>query len=228
MKYSSILVLVAAAGSPALAQVGYEPERSPFRDLRYSQSLTVLAGYLHAPVDPAGVAPQSAPLLGLRYEVRLGGPAQFMARVATAFSEREPLDPTLIGDERRRGAESWPLYIADVGIALNLTGQKSWRGLVPIVQGGIGAASDLRGSPDAGGYKFGTTFALSAGAGVGWVRDRFQLRLDASDYLYQIRYPDSYYVQPPGGSPLLPRTQPTSFWRHNLALTFGASYALFR
>ena len=227
MKTFIALVLLIAA-TPALAQVGYEPERSPFRDVRHSQSLTLFAGYFAARTDPAGVAPQSAPMLGLRYEVRLGGPAQLLARAGTAFSERRVVDPTLIGDARELGRESWPVYLADVGIALSLTGQKSWHNLVPMVQGSIGVASDLRGSADVGGYKFGTTFALTLGGGVRWVRERLEFRADLTDYLYQIRYPDSYYVQPPGGSPLLPSTQSTNLWTHNVALTLGASYALFR
>jgi 2,3-bisphosphoglycerate-independent phosphoglycerate mutase len=48
----------------------------------YRQELTGFTGYYAAAEDPVGVAPRSGPMLGVRYEIRLGGPAQFYARAA--------------------------------------------------------------------------------------------------------------------------------------------------
>ena len=50
---------------PVAAQVGHEPASSPYTDLEYKQEFTALFGYSRAQKDPAGVAPQSAPLVGL-------------------------------------------------------------------------------------------------------------------------------------------------------------------
>lgn len=227
MRALAALLMAALVPAVAPAQVGHTPEDSPFRDVPESQTLTPFAGWLNAGEDPAGVAPQAAPLIGVRYDVLLGGPASFAVRVAGAFSERTVLDPSKTGDARVVGTESNPLYLADVGIGVQLTGQKSWHRLIPTLHGGLGVATDFNGA-DVGRYKFGTTFAISLGAGIRYVHDRLQLRADFSDYLYQIKYPDTYYVQPPGGSPVLSRTQSTSLWTHNIALTLGATYSLFR
>ena len=221
--------MVLAGAAPAAAQVGYPPDRSPYRDLEFRQEATVFGGWYAAQKDPAGVAPTSGPMLGVRYDVRIGGPAQFTARLATVRSERTIIDPDSTPARRVVGKESWPLYAGDVNITLNLTGQKSWRNLVPVVNGGIGIVSDFKGGTDVGGFKFGTSFAFSFGGGVRWVRGgNFQLRGDFNDYLYQVQYPTSYFNTSTDTDRPLPANHATSVWRHNLALTIGASYQFFR
>jgi hypothetical protein len=217
---------MALASAPAAAQIGYPPTESPYRDLEFRQEATFFAGWFAAQKDPAGVAPRSAPIAGVRYDVRIGGPAQFTGRLATAFSERTIVDPTQPAATRVVGVESWPLYIADANITVNLTGQKSWRHLVPVLNAGIGIASDLKGGTDIGEYKFGTSFAFNFGGGVRWVPGgNFQVRADFADYVYQIQYPSTYYDEE---TPVLDDDQAASVWRHNLALTLGASYQFFR
>jgi len=218
---------VATTSAVAQAQVGYPPAESPFRDLVYRQEATVVAGYYAAGKDPVGVAPQGGPLLGVRYEVRIGGPAQLAVRLGRVFSERRILDPTKPEDERITDTKSWPLYLADLAITFNLTGQKSFRGFVPVATIGGGIASDFRGGEDVGGYRFGTPFALSFGAGVRWVSGgRSQLRLDVVDYMYQVRYPNSYFT--PSGTLPPVRSGAQNVWTHNAAITLGGSYQFFR
>lgn len=222
-----VVLAVATTSAVAQAQVGYPPAESPFRDVFYRQEATVVAGYYAAGRDPVGVAPQGGPMVGARYEVRVGGPAQFAVRVARVFSERRILDPAKPEDERIIGTESWPLYLADLGITFNLTGQKSFRGFVPVATVGGGIASDFKGSEDIGGYRFGTAFALSYGAGIRWVSGgRYQVRLDVLDYLYQVRYPNSYFT--PSGTLPPVRSGSQSAWTHNAAITLGGSYQFFR
>lgn len=222
---AAAVLLARAAG----AQVGYPPERSPYRDVEFRQELTLLTGYYSASTDPAEVAPRSGPLLGLRYDVRVGGPASLTVRAARVFSERNVINPALAGDARALGVESWPLYLSDVGITLALTGQKSLYRLVPVLTAGAGVASDFR-KADVGGFRIGTAFALNLGAGVRWVPGGpFQLRADVTDYLYQISYPGTYFSAPVGGGePVLGGSQGRSVWKHNAAITVGASYLFFR
>ena len=227
----SIFTAVAAAAllaSSAGAQVGYPPQRSPFHDVETRQELTLFTGYYAASADPAKVAPQSAPMLGLRYDVRIGGPASLTARASGVFSQRDIVNPALpVGAGRAVGTESWPLYLADLGITLALTGQKSYHHLVPVLSFGGGIASDFQ-SEDVGGFHVGTTFALNFGGGVRWVPGgSFQMRADVTDHLYQISYPESYFVSAVG-TPVLGPAQPRSVWKHNAALTLGASYLFFR
>jgi hypothetical protein len=220
---------LAAAAAPAAAQVGFTPEKSPYRDLDYRQELTAYTGWFAASKDQAGVAPQSGPLVGARYEVRIGGPAQLMTRFARVFSERNVIDPTKPAATRSLGTESVPVYLADLGIALNLTGQKSVRGFVPVLTGGFGIASDFSSKADVGGYDFGTSFAFSYGAGIRYAPGgRFQLRVDVNDYVYQIKYPSSYFVPATDQTVVLGSKVAKSQYRHNAALTVGASYLFFR
>jgi hypothetical protein len=227
------LALVAAR--PALGQVGYNPPESPFKDLEYRQELTALGGYFSPSSDLAGVAPQGGPLVGVRYEVRIGGPAQLMVRAMRVSSERRLIDASVASPARESGTRSEGLYLADLGISVNLTGQKTWHGIIPVIHVGGGIASDFEDKADVQsdttqrGYKFGTPFALSFGGGVRWAPGgRFQLRADVGDFLYQVKYPTSFFTAPAGVTPVLANDVKQNQWKHNLALTLGASYLFFR
>jgi hypothetical protein len=217
----------ALLASSASAQVGHTPEDSPYRDLEFRQEMTLFSGYYSPSKDPAGVAPQSGPLVGLRYDVRVGGPAYLTARVARVFSQRTMVDPTKLPGARTLGTEPWPLYLTDVGISLNLTGQKSLHRIVPVLNGGLGIATDMR-NADKGGYKVGTQFALTFGGGVKWVPgSRLQLRADVADHLFQVSYPTSYST-PPAANTAPVVSGPDNVWKHNATFTVGASYLFFR
>lgn len=221
---ATVVVLVFGIALPAAAQIGHMPAESPYRDLPYRQHFILFGGYHAAASDAAGVAPQGGPITGLRYGIRVGGPAYFMARLANVFTERTVIDPDLPAGQREIETRGTSLLLADIGVAMNLTGQKSWNGLAPVLQGGVGVAANFDGA-DEGGYEFGTPFAITFGGGVRWTRGgRVEVRADVTDYLYQIRYPDSYYTAPAGQDPVLPTEQPQNSWKHNLALTLGVSY----
>jgi len=212
----------------APAQVGFPPERSPFRDLEYRHELTLFGGMFNAAKDPAGVAPQGGPMGGLRYELRVGGPAHLMVRAAYVNSEREALDPTQPEATRSLGTHSAPLYLLDAGVSVNLTGQKSYRRLVPTINAGIGVVSggpDVENDP----YRFGTPFAITYGAGLRYVPGgRFAVRLGLDAYMYRLQYPTTYFATASDGTTVLDAGQSTNFWKNNVALSIGASYLFFR
>jgi hypothetical protein len=209
--------------------VGYPPQNSPYRDLEYHSELTAFGGYFSPASEPAGVAPRGGPMGGIRYEVNVGGPVQLVARFARASSERNVIDPTKPEATRSLGSVPWPVYLADVGFSLNLTGQRSWHGVVPVTFLGAGVASDGGKKIEADPYRLGTTFAISYAAGLRFVPGgRFQIRADAGTYMYQIKYPAGYYIKPTEGTQVLPDSQAKSFWKRNQAYTLGISYLLFR
>lgn len=217
--------LLVAAGV-ADGQVGYPPARSPYVDLEYSQELTLIGGQFHAHRDPVNVGPQSGAIVGAHYEWRAGGPAHLVAEVARISSERRLINPfkTEAGG-RDLGTTSRPLYSADVGLGLSLTGGKSWHRLVPEVGAGVGLVSDFRAKADSGGFKFGTRFALNWGGGIRVVPGgRWQIRGDIKNRLYTLAYPQPYYVAPTGGTAVVPTTQSKSFWLNNPTFTLGLSY----
>ena len=231
MKRVWIAIALALTGAPAAAQVdvGYPPPSSPFRDLEFRHELTLFGGYYLSAKDPAGSAPRSAPMEGLRYELTVGGPAQLVFKIARVNSDRHVINPLEPRATRDLGVESWPIYLTDLGFSLNLTGQRSWHGVVPVVSGGIGLASDLDKQNANDPFNLGTTFAFSFGAGLRIVPGgRFQLRADAGTWMYQYKYPATYYATTSDNTSVLDAKQAKNFWKKNLGLTLGASYLLFR
>jgi hypothetical protein len=217
-----------AAAAPAMAQVGYPPETSPYADLEYKQEITALGGYVRARHDPAGVAPTSAAMVGVRYELNLTGPLALSSDLLRTFSERTVLDPFAPRATRNKGTESAAVYAADLALALNLTGRKSWHRLVPQIRAGIGLVSSAA-KDDSAGFSFGTPFAFTYGGGLKLVSGgRWQLRADVTDRVFKLSYPPSYYRPAADLTAILLDQTPTSFYTHHTALTVGVSYLFAR
>ena len=208
----------------ARAQVGHEPRRSPYRDLEHRQELTFFGGQFGAAKEPANVAPKSGPMFGVAYEFRMSGPAYFTARIAGVLSERNVTDPTKLLAERMLGTQRVNMMLVDAGFALNLTGYKSWHGLVPALGVGAGIGSGFDKS-DVGGFKFGTPFVLSVRPALKFApRGRWQGRIDGSNYLYRIRYPESYFTKSTADPTVLVPGSSRNLWRRNLGVTVGVTY----
>ncbi len=219
-----LVTAAAALRSPAAAQVGYPPARSPYLDLEHAQEFTLIAGQYHAHRDPAAVGPQSGLLTGVHYEWRAGGPAHLTGEFSRISSDRNLIDPAKADPARQLGTASRPLYSFDAGLGLSLTGSKSWHHIVPELAGGVGIVSDFRSQADSGGFKFGTRFAFTWGGGVRYVPGgRWQIRGDIKSRMYQLAYPQTYYLEPTGGTPVVSSTQAKSFWLNNPAFTLGIS-----
>jgi hypothetical protein len=246
-------IAVASLARGLSAQVGHPPQNSPYRDLALTMETTVYGGYYRAKADPARVAPESGPLVGVLYQWRMSGPANLTVDLARVDSERRVLDPERLGSCLRRalppsvparvrdvltrpsseckslGAHRWPLYMADAGLSLSTTGARSWLNIVPDVRLGVGLVSDFHTKPDVGEFAFGTRFAFNWGAGIRFVPgDRFQLRVDLLNRLYSVRYPATYYAAADDGTRILGVTQSRSAWLNNPALTIGMSYLFAR
>ena len=203
-------------------QVGFPPAQSPYRDLEYKQELTPYGGWANAGTDAARVLPQSASLFGLRYQIHLAGPVAFDADVSRMGASRNVVDPTQIASKRILGTTDAAVYGVNVGVALALTGRKSWHFMVPELRGGVGVLSS-EAKDDVSGYTFGTPFAFTFGGGLKFVsRGRFQMRADATERLYKQKYPDSFYRTTLDGTSLL-TTQSRTFWSNQTLLTVGAS-----
>jgi hypothetical protein len=217
------------------AQVGFPPQRSPFRDLERTQEVSFITGWYRAKRDPAQVAPESGPLIGVHYQWRASGPANLTASLSRVESERNVLDPDATATCTTKpnckvvGRFRWPLYFADVGLALSLTGARSFWHMVPDVKAGIGLASDFRTKSDVGDFGFGTRFAFNWGAGIRWVPGgAYQLRLDFTNHLYSLKYPETYYQSADDNTTILASTQSKSTWLNNPGITIGVSYLFSR
>jgi hypothetical protein len=225
MHWSFVIVSPLVLATSASAQVGHVPVGSPYRDLEYKQELTFIAGQFNAARDLVGIAPRSGVLVGGRWDIRLGGPAYFYGRVTNVFTDRVVIDPTKDVDERTVGTDNVPLMMLDVGFGLNITGFKTWHGLAPMIQSGIGVAGDLSNQQDVGGFAFGTSFLWTLGAGVKYSPGgRWQWRADLGSNLYRIKYPDTYFLKTGEADAVLPPEAPRRQWRYNTGLTLGLAY----
>jgi hypothetical protein len=233
----AVALLCAAGVRQAVAQVGYDPHRSPYDDLRETQEVTFFTGYYHGKKDRAQVAPQSGPMMGALYQWRPGGPANLSFSVSRVESQRNVFDPEARADCTTAATQNckligvfrWPLYFFDGTFAMSLTGARSFFRLVPEVRAGLGLVSDFHGQPDVGDFALGTRFAFNGGAGIRWVPGgRFQFRADFTSHMFSVKYPESYFDAAPDGSTILGDRAKTSSWLINPAFTIGVSYLFSR
>ncbi len=219
--FGAVALLVAI---PASAQVGHDPATSPYNDLEYNQEFTLLGGRLRTRHDPASIAPQSATMLGVRYELTLAGPLALSSDLFGASTTRNVVDPLKPAKTRDIGTQQNLEIGADIALAMNLTGRKSWHSLVPQIRGGVGLIRNAA-KDDSSGFAIGTPIAFTYGVGVKYVPGgRLQLRADLSDHVFKLAYPDSYYRLASDNTSVLDVGSPKSFYTHHTALTIGASY----
>ena len=219
-------IVALVVGLPAAAQVGHEPASSPYSDLEHKQELTLLGGSVKAGHDAAGVAPQSASTVGVRYEISLAGPLALSSDLSAMFAKRDVIDPSKPRAQRVPRTEDATVYSADLALAMNLTGRKSWHHLVPQVRGGLGVLRSAA-KDDSSGFHVGTPFAFILGGGVKLVpggSGRFQLRADLTDRIFKLSYPDSYYRLASDNTAVLDQSTSKSFYTHHAAFTLGVSY----
>ena len=222
MKALIIGTLIVATAGVAGAQVGHPPDRSPYKDRDYSREWTYFGGSFTAEKDPVGIAPSDGPIAGVRWQMHMTGPLYFGVRLAGGSIERTVIDPSKRIVERTLGTEKVPMGFADFGLEMSLTGHKTWHGLAPFINGGLGVVADLRGANDVGSYRFGIPFTMTLGTGVSWTPARnWSVRLDWSHYVYRIQYPTTYYLKTTEDPAVLPAGAARSFWRRNPALMLG-------
>lgn len=215
-----------AAGTAAHAQVGYEPERSPYEDAPFKQALSFTTGWWQVGRDPARVSPQSAPVVGARYDWTIGSAGSLYLRQQVVLSSREALDPFRAPAQRALGRFTWPLFVTDAGFNLQFTGQKSRARLIPTAALGIGVLTDLVNERDVGGFAVGTNFMFSGGLGLTAVlTPRWRVRGEWGAFVHRFRYPDTYYA---GTAPVLTGADTRAGWRINQSVTAGLHWTVFR
>ena len=145
MKQPSLVLALLLSGRALAAQtVGSLPDKSPFLDLNDGQRFGVVAGWLATGHDAVGVGPKSAPIVGVRYDVPLGGPVYLTGLLFGTSTTRTVLDYTRSAATRDIGTQGMELVNLNVSIAMSLTGARSARtpprsSRRPTPDGGTGA-----------------------------------------------------------------------------------------
>jgi hypothetical protein len=229
MRFRLLAFLTAFPAIAGAQQVGYTPADSPFRDVDQATRIAGFLGWYRGAPDVAGILPKGGPMVGFRWDVHVGGPADLAVRLSHVSTDRHVIDPTKAPAARIVDTRQVSLGLADVGIVFNLTGNKTWHSLIPLVYGSVGIVTDFAGT-DIGGFQHGTTFALGYGLGVRYARPnaRLGLRADLGSYMYSMQYPASYYVPGADGTSVLTAATPRAKWRNNYTVSVGVNYTLFK
>jgi hypothetical protein len=203
------------------AQVGHDPSRSPYRDVRRGGTVLVMGGYLGGSRGEPGVGISNGPTGGLRYELPLGT-IGFSLGLAYAQTTRFVVDPA---KDSLTGPYDTDVILADAGLQLALTGRKMWHGVAPYFGAALGLAIGGGSPPDPSGYDFGTKITLAPNAGVRWYpARRVSVRTDFRMVLWRLTYPLSYRVPNQGGSQVLPPSAALTQWTAHPWITVGVGW----
>jgi hypothetical protein len=232
LRAAALLLPAMLAGAGTLAA---QTVPSPYQYLTKKQSVEITAGYLFT--DPtvhvndtltAAFGPQSAPLVSMAYSLRVSEAVSLRAEVGYAPSKRSVYradvtsDTTTVSPVRTSTKVDIPLYVADAGLRLNLTGARTWHGMAPWAGAGAGLVGWIKGTsadeasvPVTERFQFGPAFALALRAGNDWYpTQRLSVGVHASDYLWKVKVPRGFQ----SGSKAV-----TSEWTHNFGVTAGAA-----
>ncbi len=199
---SAFALVPLASGS---AQVGYPPDRSPFRDLPRGHVVTAHAGLFGGGGGRLGIGPQDGTLYGIRYDIRVGGPIHIGLAVSRGDLERLVAAEDDSVATRISGPFPQSMTMAEFGLQFSLTGPKTWHRLSPFIGAGIGYAFSGGTPQDTSAYRFGNKvyFVPSAGLKV-YLTDRLHLRTEGRTVIWKLKYPTSFAEEPtlePGNPP---------------------------
>lgn len=227
LQVGTALLFLLTACPPAFAQVGHEPQRSPFRDVTTTQGLSLMYGrFAGARTEPpVGARPGS--VFTLRLETRLTGPLDLYVTYSSASSSRNQVFPQDTVN-RVRGPIAMRLGTIDLALILNITGAKRWHRLSPYAGVGFGITQASPGTVDQGGFKIGSNFVMMPTLGTKIFLSRsLALRLEVRDHMLRYEWPLSYFTPVDSSGTaisVLPLNASTRQLTHNFTLSAGLAY----
>jgi len=213
----------------ARAQVGSDPENSPYKDIRISQTLSLVTGYLSGGTGVAGVGPSNGPLAGIRWDAFVGGAASVFVEVLGSRLDRNLVKPGDPLSTRNVGTEAQDVFLIDAGLNFIFTGRKTWRGIAPFIGLELGAVIGGNFPSDSLGFTFGSKFQFGPSAGFRFfLNRRVHLRFEIRDTLWRLKYPLVYFngdlddeVNPPI---IDPRDNNENEWTHHATFMIGLGW----
>lgn len=190
-------VILAAVPATLLAQVGYPPGKSPYRDIPAGHSFTPLFGYVGGGGGPLKIGPHGGAVYGARYDVRADRTLGFGVSVATGQLDRLIVNPFVKLANRTTGPVQQRTTFADLTVQFNLTGGKSWHGLAPYTGLTGGLAFGASTPQDTSGYQFGHRFYVAPQLGTRlFLTSHLHLRADVRGVFWKLAYPATFAQEP--------------------------------
>lgn len=220
--------VLALASSPALAQVGHQPESSPYRDIRKGHTVTALFGHFGGNGGRFGIGPHDGQVYGLHYDLRSGSTIQLGLGVGSAKLQRLIVNPFVELANRVSGPVDQTVTFAELNLQFNLTGGKTWHRLAPFVGVGVGLTFPTSTPADTSTFEFGKKVYLAPGTGFRFfLTNRLHLRGEARATFWKLKYPSTFTVAPPlePGAPAVITDGRTNEWTASSWLQVGLGYS---
>ena len=213
------LFLLAAAGTASAQRID-----TPYRFFDETQGLGAAVAYIDTDGGTIGLGPKSGVAFGARYHIRLSGPFFVEAEALYFPTTRAVLDSAVVDSAFVRvGEADIGLAVVQASLRFQLTGQRTWHGILPFLLMGGGVALQAQDDDDADAnipaearFDFGTTFAGQFGAGIEvFPVERLALRIDVRNILWELDSPQALLERDIG------RTVPEEEWTNNLTASIG-------
>ena len=174
---------------------------SPYSFVKNRQEGGIFIGSTILDAGQFGLGPKSAYIYGGRYSVAVGSAIAFEGSGTIFKGKRDVIDIRRNDNEQIIGQSTIDLVLFDAKLKLNLTGQRTWRGLQPFIAlgGGMALSSSLERSLERAAnipieyqYNFGSKFVGTLAAGLNFhLSSKIMMRLDGVMNIWKI-------VTPPG------------------------------
>ena len=189
----ALLLLLAVPAAPAVAQVGHEPGKSPYRDILYDKNLTAYASYFDGSGGTLGIGVHDGWMYGLRFQMRANRFISFGFGVSYGPDlERNIIDPFAPVGERVLGPVQIRVWLPEGLLQFNFTANKNWHGIAPYAGIGFGAGFSSTAPQDTV-YRSSVRFVFTPYAGTRlFIANSVALRLEARMPLYKLSYPHQY------------------------------------
>jgi hypothetical protein len=218
--FFAFLMLLAA--TPAFAQ----RITTPYHFFEETQAAGLTVAYISTDKGSIGLGPESGVAFGGRYHIRLSGPFFVEAEALYFPTTRAVLDTAVVDSSFRVvGEAKTALALLQGSLRFQITGQRTWNGILPFFLLGVGVGVEAKGDeaadedvPGEARFDLGTTFAGQLGAGIEiFPAERLAIRIDARNVLWQLKTPQGLLDVDIG------RTLPADEWTNNLTASVGIS-----
>ena len=185
---------LAAFVSKAGGQVGYEPGKSPYREIEKGKAISAVVGYFGGSGGSLGVGPHNGMTYGGRFDLKISNTIQFGFSVAQGNLERNVRIPAIDTIPLQTfGPVPQSVLFFDIAAQLNLTGPKSWHRLAPYFAAVVGLAVAEDNPLDLSRFNFGNKLYLAPTLGTRYmVSQTIHFRFEARFNFWKLSYPSEF------------------------------------